>query len=383
MVKWKPRWAAAALAMAMTAAAGHAPAPRTTSSWRIVKTFTGSSLLEFNPIATSGATNAWLLGALADPKLTFVTQRWNGSSWVPVAPPAQLRHATGIWELFSGIYTTSPSNTWFFPVLTKRGALVQYAMRWDGSAWRTYDLSTSPDTVLGAAAFSSSNVWAFGETDAPFPDYAPAVVRHWNGTAWQTVSVPVGTPAIIDGVSPNDIWALGASEATIHAVHQTIVAMHWNGTAWSALRLPKFPPVQPGHPWVPNAIWAPGPGEAWVTEAPAPNQRGFQPPGLIMLQWNGSTWRTVAKNLKLQDVTGLTPDGHGGFWLSAVNGANGSIIDYRNGTFSSQPAPGLPGYAGYAFGIVAVPGTGSYWAMDGLTPLKTGLVKAGILRYTP
>jgi hypothetical protein len=378
------------MAAAMTVAAGQAPAPRIPApraapGWRIVKTFTGSSLLEFNPVATSGATNAWLLGALADPTLTFVTQRWNGSNWVPVAPPALLRHATGIWELFSGIYTTSPSNTWFFPVLTKHNALVQYAMRWNGSSWQAYDLSTTPDTVLGAAAFSSSNVWAFGETDAPFPDYAPAVVRHWNGTAWQTVSVPVGTPAVIDGVAPNDIWALGASKATIHDAHQTMIAMHWNGTAWSALSLPKFPPVQ-GHRWVPNAIWAPGPGEAWVTETPAPNIRGFRPPGLIMLHWNGSTWRTVARNPALFDVTGLTPDGHGGFLLSAVDqalGSKGYIVDYRNGAFTTEPVPALPGYTGAAFGIVAVPGTGSYWAIDGLTPVKTSGVKAGILRYTP
>jgi hypothetical protein len=110
------------------------------------------------------------------------------------------------------------------------------------------------------------------------------VVRHWNGTVWRTVSVPVGTPVTVDGVAPDDIWALGVSQATIHRVHQAIVAMHWNGTAWSAPPLPTFPPVKSGYPWVATAITAAGLRDAWVAETPAANQQtGFSPPGLILL----------------------------------------------------------------------------------------------------
>jgi hypothetical protein len=212
-------------------------------------------------------------------------------------------------------------------------------------------------------------------------------VRHWNGTVWRTVSVPVGTPVTVDGVAPDDIWALGVSQATIHRVHQAIVAMHWNGTAWSAPPLPTFPPVKSGYPWVATAITAAGPRDAWVAETPAANQQtGFSPPGLILLHWNGSTWRMVAKNRKLRDVTGLTRDGHGGFWLTATNPANPSasdIIDYRNGTFTSQPAPSRQGYTSSISGIFAVPGTGSSWATGMLAPVKAGTSKTDILRYAP
>jgi hypothetical protein len=387
-MRWKLRWAATAVAagaaMVLTAAPAQAQA---VPGWRIERTFGRSDFLELQAIAASGATNAWLLGLVPAPEPTFVTQRWNGSRWVSVVLPARLRNVIGPWALDSGIYTTSPSDTWFFPVLPDRMTGVQYALRWNGSAWMTSKVTMRPDTVLDAAVFSSTDVWAFGEAGSSGPGYGPAVVRHWNGTAWRTVSVPVGTPVTIDAVAPADIWALGVSQATIHRVHQAIVAMHWNGTAWSALRLPAFPPVRRGYPWVATAITAAGPHDAWVAETPAASQRtGFSPAGLILLHWSGSTWRPVAKNRTLHGVTGLTPDGHGGFWLTATDPANpaaGDIIDYRHQTFTSQPTPAPHGYTGTASGIVAVPGTGSFWATGMLTAVKGGTSKTDILRYSP
>ena len=381
-------WAATAVAVGAAIVLTAVPAPaQAAPGWRIEKVFGRSDFLYVQAIAASGAHNAWLLGLVPDPEPTFVTQRWNGSGWAPVALPARLRNVIGPWALFSGIYTTSPSNAWFFPVLPDRMTPVQYALRWDGSAWTTSKVTTRPDTVLDAAVFSSTDVWAFGEAGASFPRYGPAVVRHWDGTAWRAVSVPVGTPVTIDGVAPGDIWALGVSQATIHHVHQAIVAMHWNGTAWSALRLPTFAPVESGYPWVATAISAAGPYNAWVAETPAASQQtGFSPAGLILLHWNGSTWRTVASNRTLHGVTGLTPDGDGGFWLTATDPANpnaGDIIDYRHGTFTSQPAPAPHGYTGAASGIVAVPGTGSFWAAGMLTAVKGGTSETDILRYSP
>jgi len=382
----KLRWAAAAVAAGAAIVLTAAPAPaQAASGWRIERVFGRSDFLYLQAIAASGANNAWLLGLVPDPEPTFVTQRWNGSRWVPIALPARLRNVIGPWALFSGIYTTSPGDTWFFPVLPDGLTPVQYSLRWNGSAWTISKVSARPDTVLGAAVFGASDVWAFGESGSSLPGYGPAVVRHWNGTAWRTVSVPVGTPVTIDGVAPADIWALGVSQATVHRVHQVIVAMHWNGTAWSAPRLPAFPPVRRGYPWVATAISAAGPRDAWVVETPAVNQRtGFSPPGLILLHWDGSTWRAVAENRTLHGVTGLTPDGHGGFWLTATDPANpnaGDILDYRRGTFTSKPAPALHSYTGTASGIVAVPGTGSFWATGMLTPVKVGASDTDILRY--
>ena len=289
------RWAATALAAGAALVLTATPAPaQAASHWRIERVFGRSNYLILQAIAASGAKNAWLLGLVPNPEPTFVTQRWNGSRWVHVVLPARLRAVIGPWELDSGMYTTSPRDTWFFPVLPDRMTPVQYALRWNGLAWTTSEVTARPDTVVDAAVFSSRDVWAFGVAPSSRSSYGPAVVRHWNGTAW------------------------------------------------SAPPLPTFPPVKSGYPWVAAAITAAGPRDAWVAETPAASQQtGFSPAGLILLHWNGSTWRMVAKNRKLRDVTGLTRDGHGGFWLTATDPANPSasdIIDYRNGTFTSQPA---------------------------------------------
>jgi hypothetical protein len=382
-------WAGTALAVTTAIVTAAVPAQaQTTPGWRVDKVFARPHPLDLQAVASSGADNAWMLGLVPDPEPTFVTQRWNGRRWAQVRLPARLSTVIGPWELYSNIYTTSPDNTWFFPVLPRNHTVpTQYALRWNGSAWKISEVTASPDTVLDAAVFSSRNVWAFGEAGASFPDYGPAVVRHWNGRAWQKVSMPLGTPVTVDGVAPSDIWALGVSKATVGDQHQTIIPMHWNGRAWSSPRLPVIKPVSKGHPWVATAISAAGPRDVWVSETPAVNQRtGTGPAGLILLHWNGSTWNTVARDMKLSSANGLTPDGHGGFWLTASDPANargGLIVDYRHGHFTSQRAPGQPGYAGSASGIVRVPGTGSFWATGSLDSDKgSGNFESDILRYS-
>lgn len=389
----KVNWAATVLAAGAVIAATALPSAalaKTVPGWRINTVFGQQHRLDLQAVAASGADNAWLLGLVPNPEPTFVTERWNGRRWASVALPARLTNVIGPWELYSNVYTTSPNDTWFFPVLPKKELVAnQYAVHWNGTAWKISEVTSSPDTVLDAAVFGSKNVWTFGTADVSFPDYGPAVVRHWNGRTWQKVSVPVGTPVTVDGVAPDDIWALGVSKATVDSLHQTTIAMHWNGRSWSSPRLPTLAPVKRGHPWVATAISASGPRSAWVAETPAvKEQTGTGPAGLILLHWNGSTWNTVARDMKMSGASGLTPDGHGGFWTTATDPAqahsNGSdIIDFRSGRFITQRAPAQAGYAGSASGIVGVPGTGSFWATGMLTPLKSGGFKTDILRYIP
>jgi hypothetical protein len=396
-MRFGPGWAASAAAAALVTATATAALTGTTAAtaapaksgpahpaagWRVEKALRG---LDVQAVTASGAGNAWLLGLVPDPEPTFVTQRWNGRRWAPVPLPARLHGVIGPWALFSGIYTTSATDTWFFPVLPDHLVPVQYALRWNGSAWLTSKVTKGPDTVLDAAVFSARDAWAFGEAGGSFPDYGPAVVRRWNGKTWRTATVPVGTPVTIDPIAPGDIWALGVSKATVHKARQAMIAMHWNGRAWSAPRLPAFRPVTAGHPWVATAIWAAGPRNAWVAETPAVSQQtGFGPAGVILLHWNGARWATAARSRTVGGASGLAPDGHGGLWLIAAGrGSASDLVDYRHGRFTSRPAPAPKGYTDLVSGIAAIPGTGSLWAAATLIPLGTDTQQAAILRYDP
>ena len=61
----------------------------------------------------------------------------------------------------------------------------------------------------------------------------------------------------------------------------------------------------------------------------------------------------------------------------------GDIVDYRHGTFTSQPAPARPGYTGTAAGIVAVPGTGSFWATGTMREDNGANYETDMLQYIP
>jgi hypothetical protein len=381
-------WSATGLARSTRPATPARPARLATApGWRIQALLSGSRYLDAQAVAASGARNAWLLGLVPDPEPTFVTLRWNGRQWASVPLPSRLAGVIGPWALYSNIYTTSAHDTWFFPVLPDRMTPVQYALHWNGAAWAISKVTSEPDTVLDAAVFSRRNVWTFGEAGQQFPNYGPAVVRRWNGRAWRSVSVPLGTAFSVDPVAPADIWALGVSKATVSDLDQSVIVMHWNGGTWSSPRLPAFRPAKKGYPWVATAISASGPADVSVLETPAIDQQtGYSPPGVILLDWNGSRWTTAARNAAISGATGLTPDGHGGFWLTSTDPANGDIghiIDVRTGVFTVRPAPVRAGYTGTASGIVAVPGTGSFWATGRLTPIRNGRPQTDILRYTP
>jgi hypothetical protein len=387
-MRHKLRWAAAAVAVLAAGGAagaaiavGSAPVPaRAAAGWRIERVFAGPDAPIQWAFAASGADNAWLLEVPSVPGgPDFVTQRWNGSRWVPVALPARLPGSGPPTSQVSGIYTTSPDDTWFFPALGG----VQYALQWDGSAWTISRITAGPDTVVGAAVFSSTDVWALGQAIS-----SALLAWHWNGRAWQAVPAPPAMPVSVDGVAPDNIWALGAPFPD-PPVSQDIIVMHWNGTAWSVPSVPAVPPVRAGYPWVAAGITAAGPRDAWVALTPHESPAAEPGPGeggLILLHWNGSTWRAVAETRALGVVTGLTPDGHGGFWLTTTDPANdeaGDIVDYRDGTVTSQPVPAPPGYTGTASDIVAVPGTGSFWAAGTMREDNGDNYETDILQYTP
>jgi len=75
--------------------------------------------------------------------------------------------------------------------------------------------------------------WAVGGSWIDW-NYVP-VVLHWNGTVWETVTMPEGHPGYrgpgyyfdIAVLAPNDVYALGLFGLA-----------HWDGSAWSWVELP-------------------------------------------------------------------------------------------------------------------------------------------------
>jgi hypothetical protein len=198
------------------------------------------------------------------------------------------------------------------------------------------------------------------------------------------VKVPV-TPVWSSAVSATDIWALGPSAATVDKATQVIAAAHWDGSSWHTVALPKLTPVD-GQPWVPDSIAALSADQAWVEETVAVNPgSGTGPAGVTLLHWNGTTWTVAAQDLKHHASPGLTPDGHGGFWLtdSSASRPVTYIVHYAGGTWSRRLAPTESGYTNQVGNLALIPGTTSVWGAGSLTATSTGATAADIIKHGP
>jgi len=379
--------AGAALPLVVTL--GGVPADAASApGWTINTVFAGPDHPYFPGIAVSGPSNAWLAGS--DDLGNLATEQWTGSQWQTVRPPAALTNVPAGDEVtVDALGTSAPGNTWVIADLDKsNGKPTTYAARWNGTAWTVF---SGPDvtSALATAVFSATDAWDFGaKGSVPSGGFGAPVVDHWNGTSWRPVSVPVGTPVEVDPVAANDIWALGPSAATVSDPVQTFTAMHWNGVKWSALSLPKFPTVRKLYQWIPEGIQALGASDIWVQEVVSANRGTGEPgkPGVRLLHWNGKKWAIAARDKQGDWAPGLTADGHGGFWLTGAPSSgpgNGTITDYRDGKWSTQPAPTKPGDTTGVDDITAVPGTSSFWASGVLDPTGRGFQESDVLHYSP
>jgi hypothetical protein len=373
------RWAVPPAVVVLALAAGLAPAGAgTATGWRITQVLSGSST-DLHNMAASGPDNAVTAGTTTS---SLVVQDWDGSTWQPITPPAGFVNvAPGESVNVEAAGTSAAGNTWLF---AEKGQ-TSYALGWNGSAWTVAKLS-SKNTVLGTAVFSPANVWEFGAKPGSGANFGfgPAWVLHYDGSTWSPVKVPV-TPVWSSAASASDIWALGPSAATVNKPTQVIVAAHWDGSAWHTLALPKLSPVD-GQPWVPDGIAALSADQVWVEETVAVNPGGGSAPaGVTLLHWNGKTWAMAAQDLKHHASPGLTPDGHGGFWLTDSTSSRpvSYIVHYSGGTWSRQLAPAEPGSTGEAGNLTLIPGTASVWGTGQLTATSGGATEATIIKHGP
>jgi hypothetical protein len=369
---------AAATALAANASSASASPTASTPGWRITQVFSGDSYpLSLTAMSADNAKDAWAVEWNNPTALTL--EHWNGGKWQPVAAPA----AFGGADNDSVIDASSASDVWTFPTVSGATSVTQYGLRWNGHSWTTFNFKN--EQIWEAAAFGVDNAWVFGEQPgkATPAGYGPGYVAHYNGSGWKQFSFPgavVGTAKL----AGNDIWAVSALPKT-----GSYDALHWNGTKWGTLAIPVLPAVNKD-PWVVNAFAATGRTDIWVKESLAVNRgTGEGPAGMTLLHWNGSKW-SVADKVTHWYLEGLTPDGHGGFWMVGHRPTSVGypafdtyIAHYSGGKWTFQAAPPKSGYTDAVGYITAIPGTSSFWALGQLSPTgnNSGLTSATILKY--
>lgn len=236
-------------------------------------------------------------------------------------------------------------------------------------------------SLRGSRALASNDIWAVG---AAWPrgrystsSNSQTLAEHWDGKSWRIVSTPsLPKPAIshenrlaaVDGVSANDVWAVGAAS-------RVPLIEHWDGASWKIVPTPK--PGQGDSEL--TGIATPATDDIWVVGNYRRARGGSQ--RALVEHWNGRSWRVIPTPGGA--LTGVDARSRRDVWVvgSPVrNYVNYNLVEHWTGVgwkvvpSSHSPGIGLDGVSALSRRDVWAVGLGSgrrpvieHWNGIGLT----------------
>ena len=220
--------------------------------------------------------------------------------WSSVPAPVLETGTTG--ELHA-VTIVGGNQPWTVGSGTTNGNAASLAARWVDGNWS----NVSTDSLAGqmlhdVSGLGSDDVWAVGEQSQS----GLALAQHWNGAAWQAVSLPVTRwPGLIHNVNgastnsvvtiaPDDAWIVGTIVPPGMLTGTTWpLALHWDGSTWRRVGTPGI--SQGVHcKGVANelkAIDGQARDDVWAVGS---WQEQNQQPQPLILHWDGNEWSIVA-----------------------------------------------------------------------------------------
>lgn len=216
--------------------------------------------------------------------------------------------------------------------------------RWTGTKWRV--AKTFPGAITSLSVLASNDVWVFGGSGGQ----QDGGVYHYNGRTWtRLASTPHGGAALSD----TNVWAYQGQRVD-----------HFNGRTWTSVNVAKLlPPPSPyaflkgARPFV-SGIVALSASDVYAT-----GEGNDYPHGgpLALLHFDGRAWRRVllAKNNTSFNGQGIFPDGSGGLWIPAGDGAqNPALLHYADGRLTTVTLPEQASWVPtIADSLARIPGT--------------------------
>ncbi|WP_129838635.1 hypothetical protein [Streptomyces sp. RFCAC02] len=241
----------------------------------------------------SGRGATWAVGIEAS-DWTPVALRWTGRGWADTSP-------LGSGSL-SGIAPGPGGEAW---AVGTSGADEPVAQHWDGTAWQSVGLPL-PDGMRGGlysvAVSPEGTVWVGGGA-FPAPDDPSGVreqlllSRGTDGT-WTRVAVPadgsVGSTISILAVADDDVYVLGSEGFA-----------HFDGTSWTRQRLPAG---LADRKVVLYDIERRGDGELWAVGHVEDDALWRRP---VVLRFDGRAWNEVPVPEETAELHGITFDRNG------------------------------------------------------------------------
>ena len=308
--------------------------------------------------------DAWVSGDIHLGRVSLL-QHWNGTSWVGVPVPKIASHAP-----ISPIAALSDDDVWAVGTLVRPGAdgFPAIVEHWDGSAWTRTALpgSVAHTFLWDAYAGTPSDVWLVGYHRPPDSRHPTAVSYRWDGTVWTKVPVPqpAGYGISLYGVAgqaPDDVWAVGSIHRNGAVGGLETYVMHWDGSAWHRIRA-QNPGTDENYF---TSVTETAAGDVWALGETA-GQHG-QPRPLVE-QYQHGVWHTVTLPRPYRGsryaLTAISGDQPNDVWAVGFKGGTdfATVALHWNGTTWQQtPTPNPAGNA-YLTAVTAG-GPGNTWAV--------------------
>jgi hypothetical protein len=176
-------------------------------------------------VAARSSRDVWAVGANVSQTLV---EHWNGQRWTVVTSPN-----VATYNELDAVCIISHNDAWAVGYSSFPGPSAYILMHWDGTSWSLVKGPPADGSALSSLkAFATNDVWAVGSKDIN-QNTSSTFTLHWDGTAWTeipspNVSINFNTLLGVDGAAPNDVWAVGGTNAGG-------LAMHWDGAIWTVV----------------------------------------------------------------------------------------------------------------------------------------------------
>jgi len=260
------------------------------TQWSVVPSPNPSSTQNaLNAVAAVSANDVWAVGFAAVGTNPILIEHWDGMAWSVVPNPPSSQPITDLTD----VAVVSANDIWAVGIGTVEDELGTATLHWNGATWSVVPSpNVTPEvdnTLSGVTVVASNDVWAVGTQQPTSLTDPHTLVLHWNGSQWSIVPSPndggstVGNHLVAAAaVSTNDVWAVGNSEAGP-------LTEHWDGARWSIVSTPsngsKVPSFLDGVVVLAsNNVWSVG------------EQRSCSSCGLSLTlteRWNGRKWTIV------------------------------------------------------------------------------------------
>lgn len=169
-------------------------------------------------VVARGAGDVWVAGTYengADARLRVA--HWDGTTWATVAE-RPVDRLNGRPETIPGFAVLESTDVWLSTLLigALRDSVAWHSdvLRWNGTSWEVMETGGEPGvTPIDLAAAGPDDLWIVPERGSNPPDRVRSTIRHWDGTEYKGLSLPmplgVANPGGAGAVTPDEVWVLG------------------------------------------------------------------------------------------------------------------------------------------------------------------------------